>query len=50
MLVPALFVLFEACRCPSDVRGLPTCRSLGNNNLSGTLPKEWSAMSALRFL
>jgi hypothetical protein len=43
----ALFVLFEACRCPSDVRGPPTCRDLSGNNLSGTLPKEWSAMTSL---
>jgi hypothetical protein len=37
----------KACIPPPDVRALPTCRYLHNNKLSGTLPTEWSAMSAL---
>jgi hypothetical protein len=47
---PALFVLFEACRCPSDLSGVPTCRYLYNNKLSRTLPKEWSTMRTLNYL
>jgi hypothetical protein len=34
----------------SDVLALPTCRYLDHNNLSGTLPKEWSTMTALQKL
>jgi hypothetical protein len=29
------------------VHDLPTCRGLSFNSLSGTLPKEWSAMTSL---
>jgi hypothetical protein len=35
-----------ACLGP-DVCVLPTCRTLSNNYLTGTLPPEWSAMTAL---
>jgi hypothetical protein len=37
----------KACIPPPDVRALPTCRWLYKNQLSGTLPKEWSALTAL---
>jgi hypothetical protein len=37
----------EACAAPSDVRALPPCRHLYSNSLSGTLPKEWIAMTSL---
>jgi hypothetical protein len=47
---PALLMLLEACLSPPDVRGLPTCRSLDVNSLTGTLPKEWSTMSNLTYL
>jgi hypothetical protein len=49
----------SACLSLSDVRALPICRFLGydsghgdtsDNNLSGPLPKEWRAMTALTYL
>jgi hypothetical protein len=40
----------KACISPPDVRALPTCRQLHNNNLIGTLPTEWSALTALTTL
>jgi hypothetical protein len=43
-------VLCKACIPPPDVHTVPTCRGLNSNNLSGTLPKEWSAMTALERL
>jgi hypothetical protein len=43
-------VLCKACIPPPDVRALPTCRQLYDNNLSGTLPTEWSALTALTSL
>jgi hypothetical protein len=35
---------------PSNVLAWPTCRYLNDNSLSGTLPKEWSAMTSLTLL
>jgi hypothetical protein len=40
----------KACIPPPDVRAMPTCRNLRSNNLSGTLPTEWSALTALTYL
>jgi hypothetical protein len=43
-------VLCKACNPPPDVHARPTCRSLWGNNLKGTLPTEWSALTALTYL
>jgi hypothetical protein len=40
----------KACIPPPDVRALPTCRWLYNHMPSGTLPKEWSALTSLIYL
>jgi hypothetical protein len=40
----------QACIAAADVLALPTCRDLNFNNLSGTLPKEWSTMGNLSIL
>jgi hypothetical protein len=39
-----------ACIPSPDVRALLTRRNLYNNNLIGTLPAEWSALTALTYL
>jgi hypothetical protein len=44
---PTQALYSQPCAAPADVRALPTCRWLSNNSLSGTLPKEWSAMTSL---
>jgi hypothetical protein len=41
---------FHARTAPSDVRAPPDRRDIQNNSLSGTLPKEWSAMTAMTSL
>jgi hypothetical protein len=42
----------QSCIAPCDVhrRDGPPCRFVGDNDLSGTLPKEWSTMTALRMM
>jgi uncharacterized circularly permuted ATP-grasp superfamily protein len=49
-----VFCNHEVCCQPLiaclDVRGLPTCRNIDYNNLSGPVPKEWSAMTQLSHL
>jgi hypothetical protein len=40
----------KACIPSPDVRALPTCRQLYDNNLSGTLPTNWSALTAVTTL
>jgi hypothetical protein len=50
--VSSAVALCQACMAPSDgcVPPLPVHRDLSRNDLTGTLPAEWSAMTSMTHL